>query len=272
MDIDELSPFLKSELKNLSEDDTSIFELALSFKVSKRLLKEADIQFICGKPQMQLVSDIDGKLQWIGGRNLTTRGSVELVPEEGLGISPSNKDLLTSFLDRSTAETPKSFQNIFKGNDDKNQHSSNSPRSKTGDERTPFKREDSYKNKGHGAILPSQFIRDKRRRSRSLNKLSEELEGGGGSSPNRYGQNLQSFLGNVGESPKQSIFKQEKNLLPQIAFSNNTEKSLLPLGFDTQAGDDDDGESTPKSTYHMELGIPVHVKEALKLKGKSTPR
>jgi len=58
-----------------------LFELALSFKISKRLLREADIQFNHGKPQMQLVSDIDGKQQWIGGRALT-RDSVGPIPDE----------------------------------------------------------------------------------------------------------------------------------------------------------------------------------------------
>jgi len=121
---------------------------------------------------------------------------------------------------------------------------------------SPLKRGDSYKMKTHVAILPSQFIREKRRRSRSLDKINEEL-----------GNTSQSFHGNDVDSPKQSIFKQKT-----ISSPHGKNMIKLPLENANDNGDEDDDESTPKSTHHMDVGIPIHVKEALKSSFKSTPR
>ena len=64
MDIDEVGPFLKSQLSELDISEEDLFKNALNFKVSKRLMKDLENIYNSGRKQVQLILDSDGKQHW----------------------------------------------------------------------------------------------------------------------------------------------------------------------------------------------------------------
>jgi len=127
MDIDEVGYFLKSELRELSENESGLFESAMNFKVSKGLLKEAEIQFNYGKPQMQIVTDIYGRQEWVGGKDINSESFRRThlgVPHIKPAKATSTKEMIDSFLNTLTVELPGSIHNIFKKMDGRSRKNS----------------------------------------------------------------------------------------------------------------------------------------------------
>lgn len=76
MDQDEVPIFLKNQLNDLSDNDNSIFERALEFKVTKQMLEDIVPFYQQGKPKLTMQRDSRDKVRWQPSSPLASSKSV----------------------------------------------------------------------------------------------------------------------------------------------------------------------------------------------------
>jgi len=189
MEIDEVSYFLKNELREVTDNETTLFEMAIKFKVTRRLLKEAEVQFNYGKPQMQLVTDLYGKQEWVGGKEINNE-SFRIDAPLKLGRVASTKEIIDSFLNTLTVGLPGSIHEMFKKKDGalsrKNSEVSMSKILPDRMDTDGFEQErintlqgEDHNIKGHSPMsggLTSKLKRGKRSNSRSISKSKADID------------------------------------------------------------------------------------------------
>ncbi len=88
MDQDEVPIFLKNELKDLSDYDDMIFEKALQFKVTNKMLQDIVPFYEQGKPKLIMQKDQRNKVRW--------QRSIPLYPSKSVANLDSSFSRMTS--------------------------------------------------------------------------------------------------------------------------------------------------------------------------------